>query len=61
MPDQGFVKSGPKLRVRNNSSTLSKPARPKTIHIETGTDYTGRPLMPSRGKRGSSTNLTGIK
>lgn len=61
MPDQG-AKSGPKMRAKNNNNNTGTPSRPrpKTIHIETGTDYTGRPLMPSRGKRGSGNNLSGV-
>lgn len=47
---------GPKLRAK------AQPARPrpKTIHIDSGADAHDGMLTPSRGKKGSSSNLSGI-
>lgn len=47
---------GPKLRGR---AQPTRP-RPKTIHIDSGADAHDGMLTPSRGKKGSSSNLSGI-
>lgn len=44
-------------KLRNKTSTAPRP-RPKTIHVESS-DMGDGMLTPSRGKKGSSTNLTG--
>ena len=40
-----------------NKATPSRP-RPKTIHVDAGTDLDSGVLTPSRGKKGSSSNLS---
>lgn len=40
-----------------NKATTSRP-RPKTIHVDAGTDLDSGVLTPSRGKKGSSSNLS---
>lgn len=45
--------------MRNKTAT-TRP-RPKTIHVDAGTELDSGALTPSRGKKGSSSNLsTGI-
>lgn len=44
-------------KLRNRTSTTPRP-RPKTIHVESGGMEDGM-LTPSRGKKGSTTNLAG--
>ena len=60
MPDQG-PKSGPKMRSRNNNTGTPSRPRPKTIHVDAGSNdaYNSRTLSSSKGKRGSGTNLAG--
>ena len=60
MPNQG-PKSEPKMPpINNNTGTPSRP-RPKTIHVDAGSNdaYNSRTLSSSKGKRGSGTNLAG--
>ncbi|KAJ8672893.1 hypothetical protein QAD02_004154, partial [Eretmocerus hayati] len=40
-----------------NKATPSRP-RPKTIHVDAGADFDSGVLTPSRGKKGSSSNLS---
>lgn len=52
----GSLKPTPKMRPK----AASRP-RPKTIHIDSGSVEMAEGLMqPSRGKKGSTSNLTGI-
>uniref|UniRef100_A0A1B6CT79 CKK domain-containing protein n=1 Tax=Clastoptera arizonana TaxID=38151 RepID=A0A1B6CT79_9HEMI len=50
----GSISQAPKLR---NKTQPSRP-RPKTIHIDSGSDTHDGMLTPSRGKKGSSSNLS---
>lgn len=42
--------------MRNKTAT-TRP-RPKTIHVDAGADLDSGALTPSRGKKGSSSNLS---
>ncbi|CAL7945728.1 unnamed protein product [Xylocopa violacea] len=44
-------------KLRNKTATTTRP-RPKTIHVDAGTELDSGALTPSRGKKGSSSNLS---
>ena len=52
-------RSGPKMRSKTSGSMTLTRQRPKTIHIDAGSDFTSRTLTSARGKRGSGTSLAG--
>ena len=49
------------MRSRNNNTGTPSRPRPKTIHVDAGSNdaYNSRTLSSSKGKRGSGTNLAG--
>ncbi|XP_076751760.1 calmodulin-regulated spectrin-associated protein patronin isoform X12 [Xylocopa sonorina] len=44
-------------KLRNKTATTTRP-RPKTIHVDAGAELDSGALTPSRGKKGSSSNLS---
>ncbi|CAL7945729.1 unnamed protein product [Xylocopa violacea] len=46
-------------KLRNKTATTTRP-RPKTIHVDAGTELDSGALTPSRGKKGSSSNLSTV-
>lgn len=58
---QNAASNGPKMRPKAGGGMGGTRARPKTIHIDSGAVQTAEGmLLASRGKQGSSTNLTGL-
>ncbi|XP_076751759.1 calmodulin-regulated spectrin-associated protein patronin isoform X11 [Xylocopa sonorina] len=46
-------------KLRNKTATTTRP-RPKTIHVDAGAELDSGALTPSRGKKGSSSNLSTV-
>ena len=55
----GGGRSGPKMRSKTSGTMTLTRQRPKTIHIDAGSDFSSRTLTSAKGKRGSGTSLAG--
>ena len=61
MPEPVSARPVPRMRPKGsaNSGAMTPRQRPQTIHVDKNADVNDA-LRPSRGNRGSSSNISGI-
>jgi hypothetical protein len=63
MPEPVSARPVPRMRPKSsaNPGAMTPRQRPQTIHVDKNTDVNDAPsLKPSRGNRGSSSNISGM-